>query len=380
LFAYSDTNKTDSYIGKFNFVPSVENSFVLSASGYGKGSRKTGVYDAHLAMVFDFMLTENSFRLMAKDFNTKKAAIGLPAIGAPLDSLVQRIGDLIGQKPAEDFQKRYGSYLPLTMAGPKLAKGIVLSDINLTWSPTQNAWHSVGQIGLSNINRYDVNILIDGYVEIKKGERGDIVKVVLQISPDSWYYFSFDENSKLYTICTDNEYNAEVSKNSKYLKSGRGIYGFGIADDADRVSFVKSFNKDYLGKEVEPIPFSPSGGIAPAESAPETTEPDDAGLPKDSSVAPAPVVADSAANGVQPKIVEEKKQEAPLIDPITGQPVAPDPASQKDEKQKDGVAPPTNEKPKDQNGTNPTQTPENQPANNTPALDPNATDPPPAPK
>jgi hypothetical protein len=314
VFSFSDTAKTDSYDGKFSLLDPTEKSFNLIAAGSGRGYRTSGVYTAQLAMIFDYQTTDNANKILALDLQDKKKNVGLGEIGVPVDTIVNRVGDIAGQRAAEDFKRKFGSYLSLTIVGGKFAKGIVFSDVNLVWSPTQGAWHSVGQLGLANIGKAEINARVDGYIEIKRTETGDVVKLIIQAVPESWYYVSYDENKKLYTLATNNDYNSEIAAKGKASKTGRGIYGFGLADDADRVDFVKSFNKNYLGKDVEPTPFTPQIGAAPAEAAPAETE---SGISSDSTEGTATPSQDLNQDNAKP--TTPAAVEVPL-NPLTGLP------------------------------------------------------------
>lgn len=272
VFSYSDTTKTDSFDGEFTFTSPAEKNFQIYAAGAGVGKRASGEMNLRLTMALDFTLTENAFKLMAADLQDRKKNAGIGPVSVPIDSLLPRIGDLAGQKAAEDYRKRYGSYLPLTAVGGKLAKGIVLSDVVLNWSQKENAWYSTGPIGLGNVGKFDINASVEGYLEIKKTESGqDVVKLFIQPTPDAFYFFTYS-NKRLLSIGTNNPYDAELATKGKGNKGASNQYNFGLVDDADRIDFVKAFNKTYLGRDVELTPFVPQiGTVAATSSATEDT-------------------------------------------------------------------------------------------------------------
>lgn len=311
VYAYSDTNKSDAFDGRFTFTSPQEKGLQIHAAGAGTSSRKNNSFQMRLTMALEFGLTDNAFKLMAMEMQDKKKNAGLGRVSIPIDSLVPRVGDFAGQKAAEDFRKRYGSYLPLTAVGGKLAKGIVLSDVLLHWSNKHNAWHSVGPIGLGNIDKYDVDASLEGYLEIKKTERGDVVRLFLQATPDSWYYFGYDENKRMLAIATNNSFDSELATKGKAKNAQRGAYAFGLVDDADRVEFVKYFNREYLGREVELTPFVPQ--IGPAAAV--VSEP-----AADTSATIAPVGEEQPSGGADGGAVTEPAKPQYPINPLTGQP------------------------------------------------------------
>jgi len=128
--------------------------------------------------------------------------------------------------------------------------------VELRWSQEQKAFYSVGKIGVSNIGNQDINMQMDGIVEIRKRPNGDEAVVYLELTPDVWYYWSFQQG-QLALLSSDDAFNSVIDSKAKG-KSKPGQYAFGPADGNEKEivleSFLKNYNtgtKPFVAKKVE---------------------------------------------------------------------------------------------------------------------------------
>jgi len=138
--------------------------------------------------------------------------------------------------------------VPLVSMSGQLAKTLVVSDVNMKYAPNLKAWYSDGPVGVANIMRDDVNAMIDGFIEIKKTESGDIVNIFLLFSPDVWYYFNFEDNH-IVTTSSNQEYNEIIANKTTVEKAGFGEYYVVDGKFKDAIDFVEGFRKQYYGIE-----------------------------------------------------------------------------------------------------------------------------------
>lgn len=124
---------------------------------------------------------------------------------------------------------------------------MVFSKVTMKWSPQHHAWYSDDKVGLSNILKYDINALIDGFIEIKRtSERGTVMNIFIQASADCWYYFGFEDN-RLIIYSSNDEFVDAIASKSNINKAGFGEYAFVDAGLQDVLKFVDRFRLDYLG-------------------------------------------------------------------------------------------------------------------------------------
>jgi hypothetical protein len=186
------------------------------------------------------------------------------------------VSEIIGEKATLEYEQRsLQEYTPLSSISPKLMKSLVLSNVNLKWSKEHKAWYSIGKIGLANILQDDINALVDGFLEIKKTETGDVINLFLQFSPRNWYFFNFEEN-RIITSSSNEAYLNYIADKTNAAKANFGEYFFLDGEMSDALKFVDNFRSTYLNiDEPYEIEFAPSQNIIPLFEEKEKDEKDD---------------------------------------------------------------------------------------------------------
>lgn len=135
------------------------------------------------------------------------------------EQLNRKLSALIGPKATDAYLKlTAGGYKPLFEASPLLDVPMVLSNVNLHWSPQHTAYYSQGPIGVAHFGRNNVNAQMDGVLEIRRGVEGDEFSLYLQASPDIWYYFDY-KAGELGVVSSQLDFNDEITAKSKNVKS-----------------------------------------------------------------------------------------------------------------------------------------------------------------
>ena len=94
----------------------------------------------------------------------------------------------------------------------EFAKGVVLTNLDLSWDKEHKAWYSKGRFGLGSIGKHQVNSIVTGYLEIKKGKGHQYsVNLYIELNDRVWYYMSFEKN-KLLTVSSNQLYNDIIIK------------------------------------------------------------------------------------------------------------------------------------------------------------------------
>jgi hypothetical protein len=213
-----------------------------------------------------------AFDIMATDLvNVVKNETLDEGLGDPTE-LLYKVADILGERLAQDYDKRSSQGYVSLGTLPPTTKPLVFSNVNLKWSPKHNAFHSEGPLGVSNINRQDINAAFEGFMEIKHNEDGGpVFHVFFKASPESWYYFGCEDNRMLINS-SNNAFNTTVAKrtNAGKAKLGEMVYIPGTEDET--LEFVNRFRKEYLGIQV---PYDLYGGSSRVRKKQEKKEDDD---------------------------------------------------------------------------------------------------------
>jgi hypothetical protein len=157
--------------------------------------------------------------LVAKIVETNLEEQNSTAADDDPEQLNRKLSALIGPKATDAYLKlTAGGYKPLFEASPLLDVPMVLSNVNLHWSPQHTAYYSQGPIGVAHFGRNNVNAQMDGVLEIRRGVEGDEFSLYLQASPDIWYYFDY-KAGELGVVSSQLDFNDEITAKSKNVKS-----------------------------------------------------------------------------------------------------------------------------------------------------------------
>lgn len=343
VFGYNDSTKRVSFDGRLNLITGVQDkNITLLAAGKGTGIMEPTAINAQLLMHFDFMVPEPAMKSMQGIVYNKVREAGLAESRLATEDLLTRIGDAFGAKLAEDYKKQSAQkYTPIFVPVSRAAKGINFTDVNLKWSDEHNAWYSVGKVSLGSINRTDLNVSVDAFIEIERLDKGENINLYLKPTEDTWYFFRYTPSNRLSAMATDNVFNTEVAVKSKAKTAGKN-YAFQLAEDEIRVLFLKDFHRKYLGKEIEVEPFTPVIGVPKPESAePVPGENVEGGQEEGGST------ATPSSELEQPKKAEPKGE--PEINPLTGEPIpSATPSQQAQPEAKPAEKPKEQKKPKEE--------------------------------
>ncbi|MFP4094835.1 MAG: hypothetical protein ACLFUB_10130 [Cyclobacteriaceae bacterium] len=274
VFTYNEEKQKVNFEGPFNFMPEQNESFRLETSAIGKGNLETNEFSVDGFMLFNIDLPTQAVLMMGADLNESLNKSGAPSATNDRTTLIYKLAEVIGDEAARDWDQRsVRDYTPLLSMSPKLEQTMVFADVDMKWSPEHKAWYSTSPLGLANVLEQDVNGSMTGFLEIKPlGMEGTMVNLFMQATPDSWYYFSY-QNNRLAVWAYNEEFCDIIGSKSKIGKVDGGEYAFFLSDIAETLKYVNRFRKDYLGIE-EQYNFNTAVPVVAGEEKKEEKEAD----------------------------------------------------------------------------------------------------------
>jgi hypothetical protein len=292
-YTFNDAKGTITYQGKLNFINEKgvkEGEELFMAAGSVQTNIDSTTYRFNSLLSFNFpanreiitKAAENIVQTNLDEQNSDPAEPNFERLGTKLSAL-------IGRKATDGYIARTAAaYKPLFDASPKFNATLVLSSVDLRWSAPQNAFYSVGKIGVSNLGNTDINAELVGMVEIRKSTRGDEISIYLESSEDVWYYFDWQQD-KLAMVSSVQEVNDFIAIKSKDKKE-TAVLAIGLEE---RDLFVDRFNSLY-----RPKPKKTTVAKAPVKGTPTKT----------GTSAPSSKTATKTPAVVTTKEVEEKEE------------------------------------------------------------------------
>jgi len=249
MFSYNEDTQDVTFEGKLNFISPFSKGIDFQAAGKGTGNLDSADFQANAMLVMNLGLPPTATPFMAGDLKTMGEKLGVRRIHDDRSDLIYKVAEFIGDEATKAWDKSYQTVpMPLVSASPALIKDLVISNVNLKWSKQTKTFYSTGKIGVSNISNTDLNMELDGFVEIKKTPEGEVVNILLQLTDGTWYYFTYD-GFGLGTYSSNTAYNNAVlgigaGKKGKVKAGPLKVY----ANTIDEVlSWTRNFRKLHLG-------------------------------------------------------------------------------------------------------------------------------------
>ncbi len=245
IFSYNDNTTDIRFEGRLNLLyPSTQ--IKNRMSGKGKGNLKDKSVIMNTFQSLEFEIPTKAMEAMAMNMGDIISRVGAPPANTDQSALLYKLADAVGESEAQEYQRRSTTeFISLASISSHLENALVLSNVNMKWSPEYNSWYSVGNLGVANILETEINGKLEGYLEVRKLEGDEEFHLFIKASPTTYYYFGYVEN-RLYTYSSNELFNAEINKNSKVFKAGIGQYAFASTEMEFMLEFVDRFRKDYM--------------------------------------------------------------------------------------------------------------------------------------
>ncbi|MBY0435636.1 MAG: hypothetical protein K2U26_16165 [Cyclobacteriaceae bacterium] len=248
VFDYNEEKQEVRFEGSVNFFKGFK-EFNITASALGSGHLETNEIKMNSFIMADMNLPTQAYQMMAADLQAVIKNESVPEGHGDQTELLYKIADIVGERIVKDYEQRsLQGYVSLSTL-PMLAQPMVFSNVNLKWSQKHKAFYSTGTLGMSNVLKYDVNGAFEGFMELRKNEDGGpVFHVFFKASPESWYYFGYEDN-RLMVQSSNQPFNGVIAKKTNASKAKLGELVFIPGSDEETLSFINRFRQNYLGIE-----------------------------------------------------------------------------------------------------------------------------------
>jgi len=213
----------------------------MSTIGNVKHDMKTGKVELDLMLLIDFFfenkLIDDMGKVMAEN-----------ALGEPVDFERETYQRGLREYIGTDEADKLISLITLTGQFKKfpseLEKNLFLTDVQMVWNPESRSYQSKGKIGIGNVGKRQVNVKVNGKIEIVTGRVPEI-NIYLEADKDTWYYFKYSRNimaayssvEEFNTTLTD----LKTDKRKLKVEKGQSPYTFMIGSKRRKDEFLSRF-------------------------------------------------------------------------------------------------------------------------------------------
>lgn len=237
--------------GPAQFMTSTKD-VAVNATVIGNGNMNDNVFNINTFITLNFTpVPTQAFDMMAVDILDVITNLGAPEGTGDATQLLYKLADIAGERAAREFEElSLQEYVALAGFVEETTTSMVFTNVDFKWSADYNAFYNEGKLGLSGIQKNDLNGAFDGFFEIKRNpeDGAPVVNLFLKASASSWYYFSYEDN-RLLIFSSNNAFNGVISKKSNGAKAKIGELVFAPADRAETLNFINRFRLQYYGIE-----------------------------------------------------------------------------------------------------------------------------------
>ena len=247
-FIYDDNTQGVIFEGLVDFSKSQEKGFQIIASALGTGNAKTGNYSMDLTALINFDIHSSIPAEMALDLSDLLERVGLAPAHDNSVQVMYKLANIIGDEPTRDYEARsLRNYVPLVESDRYMPATLGISNVDMEWSIQHKTWYNTSKIGLSHVDRSDINAKMPGFMEISKNEaEQDVVNIFLQPSAGTWYFFGYSDG-ELLILSSNEDFNKAILDRTKSGKTKSGDLIYQLAEASEVLTFINTFRLNHQG-------------------------------------------------------------------------------------------------------------------------------------
>lgn len=120
------------------------------------------------------------------------------------------------------------------------------ADVKWEWNEEDEAFQSIGKLGIASVGKEQIFRYVNGKIEVEKARGKDLFKMYLELDPSQWYYFEYNQATKIMTITSsDKEWMTilqEVKDDKRRIKEGKMSFTYQtVASPSKRNKFIDRF-------------------------------------------------------------------------------------------------------------------------------------------
>jgi len=198
---------------------------------------------------FDLMISTDFFfddGLMDKIADAITAKTDLPSTDFSRPVYEKGLRELIGKEKADKAISDVNLYGKIKKFPDELKTTFLFTDVKMRWNQKTRSFVSSGKIGVGNINKNQLNKLLDGKIALERKKTGDVLHIYLQIEDGKWFYFEYNANSHIMNaISSDDTWNAVIKNlksDKRETKGDKGSYRFILGQPQTPKLWLKKVN------------------------------------------------------------------------------------------------------------------------------------------
>ena len=152
--------------------------------------------------------------------------------------------EMLGQKESDKIIADLALGGQLKRIPEEFQKTFCLADVKWTWNAAEEAFQSVGPIGIGSMDKKQVFRYVKGKIEIEKRHNQDVFRMYIELDPGTWYYFEY-KLGIMNIISSDKEFLdilTAVKDDKRRFEEGKLKYSYQVINNKKkRDDFISRF-------------------------------------------------------------------------------------------------------------------------------------------
>lgn len=204
--------------------------------------RNTAEFDVVLDM--DFLFSDDALKVM------QEMVLFQPSLSPTNDNrpvYTSALTALLGKEKSKKLIGDINLYGKPKKLPEEIQHSFVLTDVKLYWDKERQTIRSKGDIGIGFTDKWVINRMVRGFIEIQKKRSGDAFNFYFETDPSTWYYFNY-QRGVMQVISSESKFNDIIvnMKEEKRIadeKDGKAPYQYMLSTERKKNEFLKRFNE-----------------------------------------------------------------------------------------------------------------------------------------
>lgn len=197
--------------------------------------------DFRLGIIVDFFFESKALREMAEELENNN---DLDKLNFDNEWYQKNLKEMLGESQGLKMISDLSFYGEFRKFPKEFEKALVITDVKMVWNPNSEAYESVGKIGIGNIEKRQINKLVDGKIQIKKRRSGDILVIYLELDEKNWYFFNY-QSEIMQAVSSNDDFNQRIldvksGKNKLERTKGQARYRFILSNKSKKAAFLRT--------------------------------------------------------------------------------------------------------------------------------------------
>lgn len=213
----------------------------MESFGYVTNNMSNNEATFDLVMPINFFFHPEALKMLGQSLFTNNSLVSIDNVAN--NKIKKTFGELLGEKEAEKVINEINMYGALRRVPDKLDYTMLLSDVKFRYDSITKSFISLGDIGIGNIGKTQINKYVKGYIQIQKKRSGDVLNIYLELDDAEWYFFTYSNNQmQAYSSIKDfNDFITQEKPEKRRLEAESGLpsYSYYLSTERRKNDFVK---------------------------------------------------------------------------------------------------------------------------------------------